>query len=98
MTLGPLQRISPSAAIFTSTSSITLPTVPTLKPLFLRSFTEITGEVSVNPYPSITGIPAAAKMRVNLVCKAALPDTISSRFPPSPSFHLLKISLRAIFN
>jgi hypothetical protein len=57
-----------------------------------------TGEVSVKPYPSITGISAAANIRANRGCKAALPETIKSRLPPKPSFHLLKISLRAILS
>jgi hypothetical protein len=35
-----------------------------------------TGEVSVKPYPSITGISAAANIRANRGCKAALPETI----------------------
>jgi hypothetical protein len=50
---------------------MTLPTVSTLKPLFLRSLTEITGEVSVK-YPSITGISAAAKCELIGFCSAAL--------------------------
>ena len=62
------------------------------------SLTEITGEVSVKPYPSITGISAAAKILAKRGCNAALPETIKSRFPPKPSFHLLKINFLAIFS
>ena len=93
-----MQRISPSAAILISTPSSTFPTVPALNPLFLMSFTEITGEVSVKPYPSITGIPAAVNTLVNLGCNAALPDTNNSSSPPSASCHFEKINLRAILS
>ncbi len=41
--------ISPSSAIFTSTPSIGLPTVPILNMLFAYIPTATTGEVSVNP-------------------------------------------------
>jgi hypothetical protein len=41
---------------------------------------------------------AAAKMRANRGCNAALPETIRLKLPPSPSFHLLKINFLAIFS
>ncbi len=50
MMLGPLERISPSSAIRTSTPGSGWPTVPILT--FSRVLTEITGEVSERPYPS----------------------------------------------
>jgi hypothetical protein len=39
----------------------------------------MTGEVSVKPYPSITGI-SAAKILANQVVTLALPETIKSDF------------------
>ena len=40
-------------------------------------FTEMTGDVSDNPQPSIIGIPLAVKKRANLAY-VALPDSIIS--------------------
>ena len=57
MTCGPRVRISPSAAMRTSTPGNGLPTVPMRKASGV--FTEMTGEVSVRPYPSRITSPAA---------------------------------------
>ena len=96
MTFGPLHRISPSSAIFISTPSMARPTQPNLFPLFASSETVITGEDSVIPYPSAMVIPAAENTLAKRGCKAALPELINSRLPPKASFHLEKMSLRAI--
>ena len=57
-----------------------------------------TGEVSVNPYPSQTRIPAAQKTRARRGWSAEAPELICMILPPSASLHLEKISLLAIFN
>ena len=62
------------------------------------SHTEITGDVSVSPYPSTRVIPAAVNTLASLDCKGALPEQISSKFPPNASCHLERISFFAIFN
>ena len=54
----------------------------------------MTGEVSVKPYPSETGIPAAQKTRDKRGCNAADPEAIKRTFPPKASRHLLKITFR----
>ena len=46
----------------------------------------------------MTGISAALNTLANLDCKAALPEATAFNSPPKASFHLLKISFRAIFN
>ena len=42
--------------------------------------------------------PTDAKTLASIGCKAALPETINSIFPPKPSFHLEKMSFLAMFN
>ena len=90
----PLTQISPSSAIFNSKQSKTVPTQPTWKSIGSTRETEITGEVSVKPYPSEIGIPAAQKTRDKRGCKAAEPEVIKRIFPPNASLHLLKINFR----
>src|SRR5258706_23197 len=58
MICGPRVRISPSSAIFTSILGIGKPTVPHF--IFCVRVTEITGEASVMPYPSIIISPKDA--------------------------------------
>ena len=62
------------------------------------SLTEITGEVSVRPYPSTRVIPAAVKIRASRGCKAALPEAMSSKLPPKASCHFDRINFLAILS
>ena len=79
-TLGPLTRISPSSAIFTSQPGKGLPIVPTLK----SSGEEIVAavEVSVIPQPSSTSTPAASKKRRISGLIGAAPETARRSLPP----------------
>ena len=98
ITLGPEHKISPSSAIFTFTPSSIFPTLPILTASAVGAFAEITGEVSVRPYPSQTRILAAQKILASRGCSAAAPEPIIFTFPPSASRHLLNTTLLAIFN
>ena len=79
-TFGPLTRISPSSAIFTSHWENGLPTVPNLN----ASGREIVAavDVSVMPQPSTTRTPAASKKRRMSGLIGAAPVTASFRLPP----------------
>src|SRR5688572_27746578 len=98
MIFGPLHRISPSSAIFTSTFSINVPTVPNILFFGFILFTLITGDVSVKPYPSNIGTLAAVNTLNSLTWQAAEPVTIAFTFAPNASLHLLKINLLAMPN
>ena len=74
------------------------PTVPNARSSTSIRFTLMTGEVSVNPYPSMMGTFAAVKIRISRTWQAAPPLTIATTLLPSASRHLLKISLLASDN
>jgi hypothetical protein len=95
---GPLHKISPSSAILTSTSAISLPTVPNCAWYFPKPFTEITGEVSVRPYPSNTGMLAAQNTLAKRGCKAAPPDIRVFTSPPKAARHLGNTNTLAMAN
>ena len=83
----PLVRISPSSANLNSMQSSTGPTVPGCSSFLAGLLTEITGDVSVSPYPSNTYILAAVNVRMMRSWMEEPPDTIIIGLPPICSRH-----------
>ena len=70
-----------------------------IKPGSTSELTVTTGLVSVKPYPSYTGMPAALKKRAKRGASAAEPHATARMLSkPSAVFTLLKTSFRAIPN